>query len=260
MWREDSVKMMNSYYEMCRHLINKKDYEGLEIFFNFPIRFTEDGDVYSGFDDDMRNMINKILSIGDIKTKKFFLINGLNNKMCFGSSDLLYICLDNKEYFTLMIMAICKYNKNATYFKHLTRIESNVNAEIEDIHLNLNLDPEKWLKPKETSIKNNKMTLEINDNKQTKHVSWDDLEDSTVSLNIFNKLKKTVDANVKQYDEQYSMPLPTTEFKNEEINRPNILHTNEPIIPQSEIVKQLNEMNKKIDKLYEIVSKLSSLS
>ncbi len=131
MWREDSVKMMNSYYEMCRHLINKKDYEGLEIFFNHPIRFTEDDDIYIGFDDDMRNMINKILSIGDIKTKKFILINGLNNNMCFGSSDLLYICLDNKEYFTLMIMVFCKSNKNPC-IEHLIKIKS-INIGIEDI-------------------------------------------------------------------------------------------------------------------------------
>lgn len=138
MWREDSVKMMNSYYEMCRHLINKKDYEGLEIFFNHPIRFTEDGDVYSGFDDDMEDMINKILSIGDIKTKKFFFINGLNNKMCFKSSDLLCVCLDNKEYFTLMIMALCK-NTNYRLIQMTETIEANAADCLYDNTLNFHI-------------------------------------------------------------------------------------------------------------------------
>lgn len=138
MWQEDCVKMMNSYYEMCRHLINKKDYEGLEIFFNFPIRFTEDGDVYSGFDDDMEDMINKILSIGDIKTKKFILINGLNNNMCFESSDLLCVCLDNKEYFTLMIMALCK-NTNYRLIQMTETIEANAAGCLYDNTLNFHI-------------------------------------------------------------------------------------------------------------------------
>ena len=127
MWREDSVKMMNSYYEMCRHLINKKDYDGLKVFFNLPIRFTEDGDgdVYMGYDDDMRNMINKILSVGGININKFILMNGLINNMCFSSFDLLFICFDNKEYLTLMIMALCKNTNHSRLIQ--------INEDIENI-------------------------------------------------------------------------------------------------------------------------------
>jgi len=64
----------------------------------------------------------------------------------------------------------------------------------------------------------------------------------------------------KQYIEQKSMPLP--EVKKEEIIRnQTTLQTpnNEPVIPKTEIIKQLNEMNKKIDSLYEVVFKLTKM-
>jgi hypothetical protein len=171
------------------------------------------------------------------------------------------------------------------------------NSEIEQFqnsNYNSTIDPDKWLTPKETSVKNDKtqieqknvtknnqnsrlkhisidsnnnITLSIDENEQkTKRVSWDDQESS---VNIFNKLKKqpiieqntnyNTEIDEKQYAQQKSMPLP--EVKQEEIVRNQITiptPNNEPVIPKTEIIKQLNEMNKKIDNLYEIIFKLTN--
>lgn len=164
------------------------------------------------------------------------------------------------------------------------------------------IDPEKWLTPRETSVKNeknifeqkpiiknnqntklkhisidsnNNITLSIDETEQKsenfrKKVSWDDLSvQKEPTINIFNKLKRQpiTESNQndiinlsdeKQYIEQKSMPLP--EVKQEEITRNQTIiqpSINEPVLPKTEIIKQLNEMNKKIDILYEIVSKLT---
>jgi hypothetical protein len=163
------------------------------------------------------------------------------------------------------------------------------------------IDPEKWLRPKETSVKNEK-NAPINtitesqyksENSKLKHISfdnnnitlsilepekktqtsmkkvtWNEIETHNEPItNIFNKLKKQpiIESNInndnnnidKQYIEQKSMPLP--EVKKEEIirNQTTVANpNNEPVIPKTEIIKQLNEMNKKIDSLYEVVFKL----
>lgn len=176
------------------------------------------------------------------------------------------------------------------------------NMEIElfqNSNYNSTIESDKWLTPKETSIKNEKTTIDQkliiknNQNLRLKHisidsnnnntlsidepdqkikkVSWDDQYDKESSINIFNKLKKqpivesnTNDiiniANEKQYIEQQSMPLP--DVKQEEIIRNKITlptPSNEPIIPKTEIIRQLNEMNKKIDNLYEMIFKLTNI-
>jgi len=135
---------------------------------------------------------------------------------------------------------------------------------------------------------NNNITLSINESDKksqnfAKKVSWNDdsLEQKEPTINIFNKLKKQTIIepnyetknenynnlnninineindinNTKQYVEQKSIELPNV--KQEEIirNQSKI----EPILPKSEIIKQMNEINKKIDNLYEMVSKLTSL-
>jgi len=179
------------------------------------------------------------------------------------------------------------------------------NLEIEQYqnsNYNSSIDPDQWLTPKETSVKNDKTLIEqksiikysqnsrlkyiaIDSNNTTsliddtenksqpfaKNVSWDDQEST---INIFNKLKKqpiiepifnTIKNNVtdieqKQYIEQKSIQLP--EVKQEEIIRNKItlpIPNNEPIIPKTEIIKQLNEMNKKIDTLYEMIYNLTNL-
>jgi hypothetical protein len=188
------------------------------------------------------------------------------------------------------------------------------NFEIEQFQNNnynsSSIDPEKWLTPKETSVKNEKTTMEPkvaalepkvieqkpiiknNQNSKLKHisidsnnnitlsideiepknkkVSWDDLGDQQEStISIFNKLKKQpivelpletiTEVEEKQYIEQKSIPLP--QVKREEIQRSKVTlptSINEPLIPKTEIIKQLNEMNKKIDNLYEMIYKLTN--
>jgi hypothetical protein len=131
---------------------------------------------------------------------------------------------------------------------------------------------------------NNNITLSINESQPspqntTKKVSWNIENEPT--LNIFNKLKKQpikeeiVEPNIDidfeqgnefkqrtiQYAEQKSIPLPNV--KQEEIirNQTTIIPpNNEPILPKTEIIRQLNEMNKKIDNLYEIILKLTNTS
>jgi hypothetical protein len=90
-------------------------------------------------------------------------------------------------------------------------------------------------------------------------------------MNIFNKLKQTPTIDVKQYSEQKSMSLPNgmptngmptngmptniTTIPKELADRTNIfpiMVTQEPILPNSEIIKQLNETNKRIDNLHEM--------
>jgi hypothetical protein len=166
------------------------------------------------------------------------------------------------------------------------------------------INPESWLKSKETSVKvekngsaskltspmqhktenskfkhisfdnNNNITLTITEPEQKTHnfvkkVTWNDLDkeekqDEPV-VSIFNKLKKqsileSMEHNKDtQYLEQKSMPLP--QIKPEEIigNQPTVTtQRNDPVIPKTEIIKQLNEMNNKIDTLYEMVFKLTN--
>lgn len=172
------------------------------------------------------------------------------------------------------------------------------NLEVEQfnnsLHNTLGVNPEQWLKSKETSLNNEKnieQKLVKNDlvkndlvKNRLKHINID--ENNNISLNQIitgNKTNKSVsfeDSNInifqklkrqpieeenytgfeqKQYVEQKSQPLP--EIKQEQINRgtktiekqPNI-----PIIPKNEMVKQLNDMNTKIDNLYELVFKLTN--
>jgi len=108
-----------------------------------------------------------------------------------------------------------------------------------------------------------------------KKVSWyDDLtEQKETTMNIFNKLKKQETLEINQYEtqnkiknsseiqyiEQKSMPLP--DIKREEIIRTqntSLNSNNDPVLPKTEIIKQLNEMNKKIDNLYDMMFKLTN--
>ena len=128
---------------------------------------------------------------------------------------------------------------------------------------------------------NNNITLSINETQQkppntAKKVSWNNIlaDEKEPIINIFNKLKKQpikdeiVNTDEQsnefkqrtiQYAEQKSIPLPNV--KQEEIirNQTTIISpNNEPILPKTEIIRQLNEMNKKIDNLYEIILKLTN--
>jgi hypothetical protein len=167
------------------------------------------------------------------------------------------------------------------------------NLDIEQLHngnYNQTIDPEKWLTSKETSVKNEKnvplsnqpinnrlkhinidgdnisLNQDLNNNKNQKKVSFSDFSDENSSVNIFQKLKKqqpleeiiNTDIEQKQYIEQKSQPLP--EIKQEQINRGIIVQNPSisPIIPKNEMIKQLNDMNTKIDTLYEMVFKLTN--
>jgi hypothetical protein len=153
------------------------------------------------------------------------------------------------------------------------------NFDIDNIqHTNYNtsnINPEKWLKAKETSISSEKIEQRqfeqmANINKNSKKVSWNENVDSylnsnislkieeTSAIDIFQKLKKN-NLDESKYETQSSNPLPKQEevLKNETISKPQI-NQNVPLIPNTEIIKQLNEMNKKIDNLFEIISKLTN--
>jgi hypothetical protein len=141
-----------------------------------------------------------------------------------------------------------------------------------------NIDPEQWLSSKETSVKVEKNEAQNNKTNRLKHisidnnnnislikekkVSWNDLESTP---NIFQKLKKKQEDQMiidepneqKHYIEQQSAPLP--DVKQEPfVSLRNNITQNTPIIPTSEIIKQMNEMNTKIDNLYEMISKLTN--
>ena len=163
------------------------------------------------------------------------------------------------------------------------------------------IDPESWLKSKETSVKNEKnIPLSIQNqstNNKLKHLNINDNnislnqelkkkvsfveninENSNIhsSINIFQKLKKqpileeqSLEHSLEQsseqnkYIEQPSQPLP--EIKQEIINRGELIQKQiipispiSPIIPKNELINQLNEMNMKMDKLYDMIFQLTN--
>ena len=158
--------------------------------------------------------------------------------------------------------------QNIHNYDNNTNIHSIHNNSINSNNINNNSLVETWLTSKETSVKNEK---------HEKKVSWNMVETNTTN-NIFEKLKKIKHipmdelnesnesnevnniSEFNQYVQQTSITLP--EVKQEEINRDKIMNNSsilgEPVIPKTEIVKQLNVMNDKIDKLFEVVSKLTN--
>jgi hypothetical protein len=128
--------------------------------------------------------------------------------------------------------------------------------------------------------------------KSNKKVSWNENnvflqveESDSLEPSIFKKLKKTdientntnvntnknantnTNANIEQnkYIEQKSVPLSVYESKLDILQRSNtssqnsVVTQNVPIIPNNEFVRQLNEMNDKIEKLYGTVEKILDL-
>jgi hypothetical protein len=102
-------------------------------------------------------------------------------------------------------------------------------------------------------------------NKPAKRVTWDERatgEEEPVT-SIFQKLKKTnieqTPINEKQYTEQKSAPLP--DIKQEVIQRNSLQQPIQtplinPIVPNNEIIKHLNDVNQKVDNLTNLVNKL----
>jgi hypothetical protein len=135
-------------------------------------------------------------------------------------------------------------------------------------------ETDQWLQPKETSIKAEKIfNYDSNNNNNNsnklkhinidtnnvvikeKKVTWTDEE---ATNNIFQKLKKVPE--LKQYDEQQSIPLP--DVKQEKIisnSNPNLNPTSNHInafIPKNDLAVQINELNKKMDKILDILNTL----
>jgi hypothetical protein len=153
---------------------------------------------------------------------------------------------------------------------------------LQNSNYNTIIDSEKWLTPKETSIKNeniNSLKKSINNNNSNITLTINELEQNKIkkvsfekedtTINVFSKLKKqasttsleTMNLN-NSYDEQQSLPLPSQlplPLPLPEEKQINKKGENDPILPKTEIINQLNDMNAKIDKLYEMVYKLTNL-
>jgi hypothetical protein len=173
--------------------------------------------------------------------------------------------------------------------EQLQHINTTINTENWLTPKDTSVKNEKIIFEKKNSVKNNENNrlrhisidntllnneAEIISQPFVKKVSWDDdlSEQKEPTTNIFNKLKKkSIETNQNQYKdqdktnneiryvEQISMTLP--DVKQEEIirNKSTLsISNNDPVLPKTEIIKQLNDMNKKIDKLYDIVLKLTS--
>jgi hypothetical protein len=127
------------------------------------------------------------------------------------------------------------------------------NAEIGEGHNNNNNNStEEWLKPIETSVDKHK---KVSWNETTTHASANtNANANTNTTNIFNKLK--------QYSEQKSTPLPqVSTISNEQASKIQSIHNlpREPILTTTEIIKQLNETNKRIDNLQEMLVKITNI-
>uniref|UniRef100_A0A6C0ISG7 Uncharacterized protein n=1 Tax=viral metagenome TaxID=1070528 RepID=A0A6C0ISG7_9ZZZZ len=140
-----------------------------------------------------------------------------------------------------------------------------------------------WLQSEETSNRlkqensnsnlNNNMKLKHinidsfnNDTNNKKKVSWINELESENTINIFSKLKKVepaIEEKQSVYETQTSIPLPIVQPNTSNtINNTNIItNTNDnvkptPILTNSQIVKQLNDMNSKLDKLFALIETL----
>jgi hypothetical protein len=118
------------------------------------------------------------------------------------------------------------------------------------------------------SNSNSNITLTINELEQHK-IKKVSFEKEETTINVFSKLKKQASNSSdpihlnNSYDEQQSLPLPLPIIEDKQITKTteNKFHKgeNDPILPKTEIINQLNDMNTKIDKLYDLVSKLTNL-
>lgn len=121
---------------------------------------------------------------------------------------------------------------------------------------------------------NNNITLNIKEQDQPpngkepdqppngkKRVSWNENLSSFASEEAFGEDIKKID---NKYISQLSQPLPLPEIQQQTQPHPqqvsNKINTAPiPIIPMNELIKQNNEMNTKIENLYELISKLTNM-
>jgi hypothetical protein len=129
----------------------------------------------------------------------------------------------------------------------IKRIQEQRNYDIEIINNtnkntngNLSLD-ENWLKPQETSIKNEKL-VKLN----TKHITWEDEVEENEATNIFGKLKK-ITANTISLNSPIS-PITTISSNIFENNDKNYHHSDNIFQDQiDEIKKDISVLNEKLD-------------
>jgi hypothetical protein len=134
-----------------------------------------------------------------------------------------------------------------------TVAKRNFDIEIIQNSFNTNaIDPESWLKPAETSIKTEKQGFQVTtnkfvpdlSNKSKKNVSWDeplnDVSTDNIQLTIVEK-KDPTDNNI------------FAKLKKKPVDEPiNNINSNSNNI---QLVEQMTELNKKMDKLIELFMK-----
>jgi len=93
----------------------------------------------------------------------------------------------------------------------IKRIQEQRNYDIEIINntnknSNTSVD-ENWLKPQETSIKNEKLMKLANVNLNSKHITWEDEEIQNEANNIFGKLKKITNTNTNTTSDNFQLQI-----------------------------------------------------
>jgi len=172
-------------------------------------------------------------------------------------------------------------NSNITWLQSEETSNKIKKNDITNINKNDNNDSSnKRLKYLNLDDPNNiSLTVIENNYNNKKKVSWDNNTNSNNNninnnsiINIFSKLKKIDNIEEKQitYEIQESIPLPKDNNDMNYNNSDNISNSkidtntqpaistniNSPVLTNSQIVKQLNEMNFKLDKLFSLVEQI----
>ena len=122
-------------------------------------------------------------------------------------------------------------------------------------------ETDKWLLSKDTSVHSEKYNaVQITNDKQ-KSVSWD-VKDTDTPINIFQKLKQHTTDNVinqerTQYIEQKSVSLPNVkqDYGSQDYGSQDYGSQD---IPKNELINTLNDMNNKINSMYDMLIKLTN--
>jgi hypothetical protein len=189
----------------------------------------------------------------------------------------------NKDFLTHMITAVRKLLPNFVSLQNnrivigeddlppLSLTLSSLPTTVEDIHAARQREFEQEVeqkrmefnallmpaKPKEIDF-SDKIPLP-----KLKKVSWENpdiaddnlVSENNTSLDIFDKLKQIATSDKRTpYAQQESSTLP--QIKQEEIVRNQVTTINEPMLSTVQMAKQLNDMNRKIDNLIELVTRI----
>jgi hypothetical protein len=155
--------------------------------------------------------------------------------------------------------------------KLIARTLAERNFEIEQIHNKINPEEaEKWLQPKETSLKSEKdlkkpsspSIIKSNASIENKQVTWNDninfeiKEKNIISSNIFSKLKmkpisepqQQQQQQEQQQEQQEQEQIELTPYVNSESDK--LLETNKSII--NVLQDEIKDINNKLDKMIEM--------